>query len=163
VPQGEKGLLIEAVPRRMHIGVPATAEVRIARSKLDGLLQALNVRDPKSAGEALLLRALSVRLQAPKGGFWVESTTPETNWIEGAHGHAEDEFITWTWTVVPRRRGRNRLTLTVIDVSVGLNHARRALRTMGWLAAGLAGAALAHFGPKYWPLVSVVFRKTLGE
>jgi hypothetical protein len=51
----------------------------------------------------------------------------------------------------------------VIDVSVGLNHARRALRTMGWLAAGLAGAALAHFGPKYWPLVSVVFRKTLGE
>jgi neural Wiskott-Aldrich syndrome protein len=182
VPQGEKGLLVEAVPRRMHMGVPAAAEVRIARNKLDGLLQALNVRDPRSAGDALLLRALSVRLRAPKGGFWIEATTPETHWIEGAEGRAEDEFITWTWTVVPRRRGRNRLTLTVsahtagrdgapgtssppdrvIDVSVGPNHMRRMLRAMGWVTAALVGAGMAHFGSKYAPLISAVFRKTFG-
>ena len=83
---------------------------------------------------------------------------------------------------MPRRRGRSRLTLMVsahtagrdgvaattsppdrvIDVRVGANHLRRALRLIGWIAAGLAGAALARFGPEYWPLASAAIRKTLG-
>src|SRR5262249_24521676 len=37
----EKGLLIEAVPRRMRVGTGASAQVRIARDKIDGLLLAL--------------------------------------------------------------------------------------------------------------------------
>jgi len=32
----------------------------------------------------------------------------------------------------------------------------------GWILAGLAGAALARFGPQYWPLVSAVVTRTLG-
>ena len=56
----------------MRIGVPAIAEVRIARDKVDGLLQALNGRDPKPSADAPTARALSVRLQAAKGGFWIE-------------------------------------------------------------------------------------------
>jgi hypothetical protein len=50
----------------------------------------------------------------------------------------------------------------VIDVSVRLNQARRVVRVTGWIVAGLAGAALARFGAQYWPLVSAVFKKTLG-
>ena len=179
---GEKGVLIETVPRRMRIGVPATAEVRIARDKIDGLLQALNGRDPNVSPDTSLTRALSVRLRAAKGGFWIEAATPETQWIESGPGRVEDAFITWRWTVVPRRRGRSRLTLAmsvhtagrdgvaatsspperVIDVSVRLNYLRRAVRSMGWIAAGLVGAALAHFGPDYWPMAAVVIRRTLG-
>ena len=166
----------------MRMGVPATAEVRVARGKVDGLLHALNGRDPNASPDAFLTRALSVRLRAAKGGFWIEPATPETQWVESVPGRAEDDYITWRWTVVPRRRGRSRLTLTVsahtagrdgvaattsppdrvIDVSVRLNHLRRALRLMGWITAGLVGAALARFGPQYWPLVSEAIKKTLG-
>ena len=83
---------------------------------------------------------------------------------------------------MPRRRGRSRLTVMVtvntagrdgvvattsppdrvIDVGVGLNQKWRAARVAGWILAGLAGAALARFGPQYWPLVSAVVTRTLG-
>jgi hypothetical protein len=180
---GEKGLLIEAVPRRMRVGAAAGAEVRIARDKIDGLLLALKNRDGQVSGEAPLVRALSVRLKGAKGGFWIEPTTPETQWIDGQRARAEDDHIVWRWTVVPRRRGRGRLTVMVtvntagrdgvvvttsppdrvIDVRVGLNQVRRVLRVAGWIMAGLAGAVLARFGAQYWPLVSAVFSKTLGS
>jgi neural Wiskott-Aldrich syndrome protein len=179
---GEKGLLIEAVPRRMRVGAAASAEVRMARDKIDGLLLALKNRDGQWSGEAPLVRALSVRLRGTKGGFWIEPTTPETQWFEGQRARAEDDYIVWRWTVVPRRSGRSRLTVMVmvhtagrngvvattsppdrvIDVSVRLNQARRVVRVTGWIVAGLAGAALARFGAQYWPLVSAVFKKTLG-
>jgi hypothetical protein len=179
---GEKGLLIEAVPRRMRSGVPATAEVRIARDKVDGLLLALNGREASPSASASLPRALSVRLLAAEGGFWIEPVTPETQWLESGLGRAEDDYVAWRWSVVPRLRGRRRLTLMVsahtagrdgvagitsppdrvIDVRVSANHLRGALRLVGWIAAGLAGAALAHFGPEYWPQASAAIRKTLG-
>src|SRR5262245_58925408 len=180
---GEKGLLIEAVPRRMRVGAAARAEVRIARDKIDGLLLALKNRDGQVSGEAPLVRALSVRLKGTKGGFWIEPTTPETQWIDGQRARAEDDHIVWRWTVVPRRRGRSRLTVMVavntagrdgvvattsppdrvIDVRVGLNQVRRVLRVAGWITAGLVGAVLAHLGAHYWPLVSAVFSKALGS
>jgi hypothetical protein len=180
--QGEKGLLIEAVPRRMRVGVPTTAEVRIARDKVDGLLAALNGRDPSPSADAFLARALSVRLRATKGGFWIEPATPETQWVGAGPGRVEDDYIAWRWTVVPRRGGRGRLTLMVaahttgrdgiaaessppdrvIDVKIRANHIRRAFWLTGWIAAALAGAALARFGPMYWPLASAVIKKALG-
>jgi hypothetical protein len=179
---GEKGLLIEAVPRRMRVGRAASAEVRIARDKIDGLLLALKNRDGQPSGDPPVARALSVRLRGTKGGFWVEPTTPETQWVDSRPLRAEDDHIAWRWTVVPRRRGRNRLTVMVtvhtagrdgavattsppdrvIDVSVRLNRLRRAARVTGWIVAGLAGAALARFGLQYWPLVSAIFKNVLG-
>ncbi|HSR81438.1 MAG TPA: Clp protease N-terminal domain-containing protein [Hyphomicrobiaceae bacterium] len=180
---GEKGLLIEAVPRRMRVGTAASAEVRIARDKIDGLLLALRNRDGQVPGEAPVVRALSVRLKGTKGGFWIEPTTPETQWVEGQRARADDDHIVWRWMVVPRRRGRSRLTVMVtvntagrdgvvattsppdrvIDVSVGLDPRWRAARVAGWILAGLAGAALARFGPQYWPLVSALVTRTLGS
>jgi hypothetical protein len=179
---GEKGLLIEAVPRRMRVGTAASSEVRIARDKIDGLLLALRNRDGQASGEAPLVRTLSVRLKGTKGGFWIEPTTPETQWVEGQRARVENDHIVWRWTVVPRRRGRSRLTVMVtvntagrdgvvattsppdrvIDVSVGLNQSRRVARVAGWILAAVVGAALAHLGPQYWPLVSALLTKTLG-
>ena len=181
-PSGEKGLLIEAVPRRMRLGAPTIAEVRIARDKVGGLLLALNGRDPQASADPPSAQALSVRLRAAKGGFWIEPATPETQWLDSSPGRAVDDYVAWRWTVIPRLRGRSRLTLMVsvhtagrdgsaattsppervIEVRVGANHLRRALRMTGWIAAGLIGAALARFGPEYWPLASAVLRKTLG-
>jgi hypothetical protein len=178
----EKGLLIEAVPRRMRVGAAASAEVRIARYKIDGLLLALKNRDGHSLGEAAVARALSVRLRGTKGAFWIEPTTAETQWVEALPGRGEDDHVVWRWSVVPRRRGRSRLTVTVtvhtaghdgtvaatsppdrlIDVRVRLNRLRRAMRVAGLIVAALAGAALAHFGALYWPLLLIVFNGAFG-
>jgi hypothetical protein len=166
----------------MRVGVPTTAEVRIARDRVDGLLAALNGRGPSTSADAFLSRALSVRLRSAKGGFWVEATTPEAQWVEARTGHAEDDYIGWRWTVVPRQTGRCRLTLTVsahttgrdgiasqssppdrvIDVKVLPNHIRRMLRLTGWIAVALAGAALARFGSAYGPLGLAILRNSLG-
>jgi hypothetical protein len=166
----------------MRLGVPATAEVRIARDKVDGLLHALNGRDPNPSADTFLTRALSVRLRAARGDFWIEPATPETQWVESGAARGEDAYIAWRWTVVPRLRGRSRLTLTVsahtagrdgvaattsppdrvIEVKVHRNHLRRALRAAGWIAAGLAGAALARLSPEFWPTALAAIRKTLG-
>jgi len=180
---GEKGLLIEAVPRRMRVGVAGSAEVRIARDRIDGLLLALKLRDGQPPGEVPLARALAVRLRGAKGAFWIEPATPETQWVESRPPRAEDDYITWRWTVVPRRRGRSRLTVMVtvhtagrdgtlattsppdrvIDVRVRLNQLRRAARVTGWIVAGLTGAALASLGPQVWPLLLAILAKTLGS
>jgi hypothetical protein len=50
----------------------------------------------------------------------------------------------------------------VIDVKIRANHFRRAFRLMGWVVAALAGAAIARFGPVYWPFVWAVIKQTLG-
>ena len=158
--QSERALLMESIPRRMHAGVPATAEVRVARDKVDALMVALNGRGSQQQGNASLARALSVRLGATEGRFWIEPTLPETHWVDSSPGTAQDEPIIWRWTVVPRRRGRSQLTLMVsahgvsrdgvaaqsvpthraIEVKVRANNLRRAAHLAGWIAALAAGA-----------------------
>ena len=64
-------------------------------------------------------RALSVRLSAPDGGFWIEADSPETQWVETASGLHQDEHVTWRWTVTPQRRGRGRLLLVVAARTIG--------------------------------------------
>ena len=115
----EKGLLVESVPRRMRVGVPVAAEVRIARDRIEGLIATLNGRGAAPPGERPLMRALSVRLRAPGGGFWIEPATPETQWVDSVHGTNHDDYASWRWTVVARRRGRRGLALMVSARTVG--------------------------------------------
>src|SRR5438876_1210443 len=117
--QTEKGLLVESVPRRMRVGVPTTAEVRIARDRIDSLILALNGRGSAPHVEHSLTRALSVRLRAPGSDFWIESATPETQWVERAPSLIHDDYAIWRWSVVARRRGRGRLTLMVSARTIG--------------------------------------------
>jgi len=164
--QAGRGPLLENVPRRMRVGVPATAEVRIARDKIEGLILALNGPAMGSRPGALVTRALSVRLKAPDGGFWIEPTSPETQWVESALSLVHDDYAAWRWTVLPRQRGRGRLLLTVsarsvgpdgvagesappdrmIEVRVRANHARAALRLGGWIAAISIGVVIGWLG-----------------
>jgi neural Wiskott-Aldrich syndrome protein len=180
--QADKGLLMEDVPRRMRVGRPATAEVRIARDRVDGLLAALNGREPGAAVDATAARALSVRLRGAKGGFWIEPATPETQWLEARPDRLDDGHIVWRWTIVPRRTGRSRLTLSVaahtvgregltgavppserpVEVKVSRGFLRRTSRLLGWLIAAAAGYAAASFGPEYWPMLAAAVRSALG-
>jgi neural Wiskott-Aldrich syndrome protein len=177
----ERGPLAENVPRRMRSGVPATAEVRIARDKIDGLILALCNRGMRP--EVYPTRTLAVRLRAPNGGFVIEANAPETQWIDRSASNLSDNFAAWRWTITPQRRGRNRLLLTVsarligqdgllaesapsdrsIDVKIAGNYRQLAQRWGGWLAAMLAGAALAQFGSELWAAVAFLLRQASGS
>jgi hypothetical protein len=177
-PQAERALLAESIPRRMRVGAPAAAEVRVARAKVDSLIAALSARAPHHS-DAALARALAVRLGAPQGGFAIEPTGPEVQWIDSSTLPGQDEFITWHWTVVPQRRGRKRLTLTVsghsigrdggisqsalpermIEVKVGANPLRRVARLAGWIILLSAGVLIG----RYWQELLLRALATFGK
>ena len=58
-----------AIPRRMRVGAPAPAQVRIGRDKVDGLVQLLLAGRAPHRPDAAVTQALTVRLRAPDGGF----------------------------------------------------------------------------------------------
>jgi hypothetical protein len=123
-----------------------------------------------------------VRLRAPDGSFWIEPGAPETQWVESAASLIHDDYATWRWTIVPRRRGRSKLALMVsartvgrdgvaaesappdrvIEVKVGANWRDAALRWAGWLVALLLGAVLGHVLAPLWALARFYIGRTLG-
>jgi hypothetical protein len=180
--QAEKGLLIESVPRRMRVGVPASAEVRIARDRIEGLVATLNGRSAAPIAEQPLMRALSVRLRAPGSDFWIEPAAPETQWVENAANLIHDDYAIWRWTVVARRRGRGKLALMVsartigrdgvaaesappdrvIEIKVGGDRRRTAMRWVGWIVAMLVGVGLGRVSDQIWLMLADTIRKALG-
>jgi hypothetical protein len=174
--------LVEAIPRRMRVGAPAPAQVRIGRDKIDGLMQLLTAGRAQHRPDAVIARTLTVRLRAPDGGFWIEAASPETQWVDTAPGHQQDEPVSWRWTVTPQRRGRRRLQLVVaartvgrdgiaaetappdrvIEVAVRGNHLRRVLRWVALLCVLGIGAALGRFGQGLWEAGPTLIENVLG-
>ena len=60
-----------------------------------------------------MTKAMSVRLRAPDGGFFIETASPETQWIERAMLLSSEDFASWRWHVTPRDKGRRRLQLII--------------------------------------------------
>jgi hypothetical protein len=175
------GPLVETIPRRMRVGAPAPAQVRIGREKIDGLMQLLMAGRAQYRPDAAVAHALTVRLRAPDGGFWIEAASPETQWVGTASGDQQDEPISWRWTVTPQRRGRRRLQLLVaarmigrdgiaaeaappervIDVAVSGSPTRRAARWIAWLVVLAVAAALGRFGQELWEVGPVALLNRL--
>jgi hypothetical protein len=176
--------LVETIPRRMRVGAPAPAQVRVSRDKIDGLIMLLlGQRGGPMRPDAFLMRALTVRLVAPDGGFWIETGSQETQWFEAtASGVQQDDYATWRWTVVPQRRGRHRPLLVVsartvgrdglaaetsppdrvIEVTVKGGAGQRLLRWMRVLALLVAGALIGRFGSEFWAMGATALRRLLG-
>jgi hypothetical protein len=165
-PRIEIGQLVENIPRSMRIAVPALIEVRIARADVQALAEGLQGGGAAYQHEVTVTKAMSVRLRAPDGGFFIETASPETQWIEKAMLLSSDDFASWRWHVTPRDRGRRRLQLIisartvssdglaaetalpdqVITVRVRTNYAKAVRRWVGWGAAAVIGGLLAKFG-----------------
>jgi neural Wiskott-Aldrich syndrome protein len=165
-PRTEIGQLVENIPRSMRIAVPALIEVRIARADVQALAEGLQGGGAAYQHEVTVTKAMSVRLRAPDGGFFIETASPETQWIEKAMLLSSDDFASWRWHVTPRDRGRRRLQLIisartvssdglaaetalpdqVITVRVHTNYLKAASRWLGWGAAAVIGGLLAKFG-----------------
>ena len=167
----------------MRLGAPTPAQVRIGRDKIDGLIMLLlSGRGMAHRPDAFVTRALSVRLHAPNGGFTIEAGSPETQWVETTAGLQQDEFVSWRWTVTPRRRGRGKLLLVVtartvgrdglatetappdraIEVVVTGGRLRGLMRWTGLSVVLLVGMGLGRFGHDLWSLGIAVLKRFLG-
>ncbi|MFA6140459.1 MAG: Clp protease N-terminal domain-containing protein [Hyphomicrobium sp.] len=165
-PRTEIGQLVENIPRTMRIAVPVLIEVRVARADVQALAEGLQGGGAAYQHEVMVTKAMSVRLRAPDGGFYIETASPETQWIEKAMLLSSEDFASWRWHVTPRDKGRRRLQLIisartvsadglaaetalpdqVITVRVRTNYAKAARRWIGWGAAAVVGGLLAKFG-----------------
>ncbi len=161
----------------MRVGIPELVEVRLANEEVAQLVEGLQGRGAVERHDVFVTRAMSVRLRAPQGGFTIESSSPETQWIENELGLYSDDFASWRWSVVPRRRGRSRLQLVisartiapdgmtaetalpdqVIDVNVRINYAETARKWGGWAIAAVLGGVLGAWGGDAYQAIVRIF------
>lgn len=166
-PALERGQMAENIPRTMQVGVPKTAEVRIAKADVKALAEGLQGAGTVWQHDVMISKAMSVRLRAPEGGFFIETASPETQWIEShLGGPFADDTASWRWTITPKQRGTRRLLLVVsvrtvgsdglaaetalpdqvFEVKVRTNYGLAAQKWAGWTVAAVAGGLLARFG-----------------
>lgn len=171
------GQLVENIPRKMRIGVSMVVEARVARAEVKAIAEGLQGGGAVYRHEVAVTKAMSVRLRSPDGGFFIETSSPETQWIENVLGLMADDFASWRWTITPRERGKQRLQLLIsartvgadgltaetalpdqmIEVRVSVNYAKTAARWAGWMTAAVAGGVLARFGEGLFePLIALV-------
>jgi hypothetical protein len=176
------GQLIENIPRRMRNGVAELVEVRIARAEIQNLATGMQGAGEAHHHDLVATKAMSVRLRAPDGGFFVETASPETQWIENHLGVLSDDYASWRWTVTPNRAGRARLQLIVsartigsdglvaetalpdqvFEVRVSTNYGRLAKHWFGWVAAAILGGLLAKFGEDAFAIAQMIIRSNMG-
>lgn len=170
------GQLGEFLPRRMMAGVTELIEVHIPRAEIIAFAENLQGSGVAYRHDKIVSKAMSVRLRAPDGGFWIESASPETQWIENSLGLLSDDYASWRWAVTPRQRGKARLQLIIsartvgsdgvaaetalpdqfVEVKIRTNYQRLAMQWAGWLAAALVGGILATFGGGLLEIVGAV-------
>lgn len=162
----EAGQLVENIPRTMKVDVPALAEISIARTDVKNLAESLSGPAPTHRHKLMITKAMSVRLRAPDGGFFIETASPETQWIDNNLGIEADDYAIWRWKVTPKTRGRKRLQVIVsartvgtdglaaetalpdqvIEVRVKTNFAKSAKHLAGWTTAAVIGGLFSRFG-----------------
>lgn len=158
--------MVENIPRVMRVGIATLVEVRIARADVKALADGLQGGGAVWRHELTVTKAMSVRLRAPDAGFFIETSSPETQWIENTLGLITDDYASWRWSVTPKERGTRRLQLIisartvgtdgltaetalpdqVVSVKVRVNYASTARKLGGWALAAIVGGVFAQFG-----------------
>ncbi len=175
----ETGQLAENIPRAMRVGKTVRAEVRIAKASIKALTDNLDGGGQVWQHSVAVTRAMSVRLRAPDGGFFIESASPETQWIEGNLGYSSDDFASWRFLITPQYRGWSDLQIIVsartvgtdgvaaetalpdqiVEVKVRANIGRALARVVGWTIAAVIGGALATFGETGMTIGTALLKK----
>jgi neural Wiskott-Aldrich syndrome protein len=180
-PNVDAGQLAENIPRSMRVGKTSRAEIRIAKSSVKALTEGLEGGGQVWQHAVTITKAMSVRIRAPEGGFFIESASPETQWIESNLGYASDDFASWRFLITPQSRGWSSLQIIVsartigadgvaaetalpdqlVEVKVRTNIARTLTRFLSWTVAAIVGGALATFGESGMGTVSALMQKFL--
>ena len=180
--KAEMGELAENVPRAMRVGISERIEIRIARGRVRALTEGMEGGGLAWRHDVTVTKAMSVRLRAPEGGFFIETASPETQWIDSQFQDVGDDYASWRFLVTPNRRGLARLQIIVsartvgadglaaetafpdqvIDVKVKSNLKRAALRWGGWIAAAVLGGLLSKVGEGTFEAGAAMVKKIIG-
>jgi hypothetical protein len=114
--------ILEQVPRKARIAVPETVEFLLSKEEAGFVFGWLSRRgQPQQAADAAC-RAITIRLSAPDGGFFIEGLTPETQWLLDRPAFlGEETFGTWAWTVIPSDSGSYILNVSMSARGVDAN------------------------------------------
>ena len=158
------GQVAHDIPDRMMVAIKVPVTARLVEGAPDDLTDGMS---GATVQEVLVTKAMSARLVAPDGGFLIEGSSPETQWIYGAPEPAlQTDHAHWNWQVTPTERGKRRLQLVltartvdargmaaetalpeqVVEVRVQTNVRRNAFQIGMWAVATLLGGAVARFG-----------------
>lgn len=177
----ETGQLSENIPRAMRVGKTEAVEVRIGKATAKAITQGLEGGGVAWRHDVTVTQAMSVRLRAPEGGFFIETASPETQWIENNLGLGSDDFASWRFHITPQDRGWSRIQIIVsartigndgmaaetalpdqlVDVKVRTNYKRTFARWTGWTLAAIVGGFLAKFGEGAWAALAPLVEKFL--
>lgn len=179
--KAELGQLTETIPRTMRVGVTERVEIRIGRAHIKNMADGMEGGGLAWQHDVTVTKAMSVRVRAPEGGFFIETVSPETQWIDRQFDDGPD-YASWRFLITPQQRGWATLRIhisartvgsegvaaetafpdQVIEVKVRTNYGRAAKRTLGWVAAAIAGGVLARFGEGAFDAGSGLISKLLG-
>lgn len=179
--KAELGQLTENIPRSMRVGVTERVEIRIGRAHIKNMADGMEGGGLAWQHDVTVTKAMSVRVRAPEGGFFIETASPETQWIDRLFDDGPD-YASWRFLITPQQRGWATLRIhisartvgsegvaaetafpdQVIEVKVRTNYGRAAKRTLGWIAAAVAGGVLARFGEGAFDAGSGLISKLLG-
>jgi hypothetical protein len=175
----ETGQLAENIPRSMRVGKTVRVEIRIAKASVKSLTDGIDGGGQTWQHTVAITKAMSVRLRAPEGGFFIESASPETQWIESNLGFGSDDFASWRFLITPQSRGWSDLQIIVsartigadgsaaetalpdqiVEVKVRANIGRTIARLFGWTVAAVIGGALATFGESGMTIATALMKK----
>ena len=164
--KAEAGQLAENIPRAMRVGKTERVEVRIAKASIKSLAENLDGDGAVWQHQITVTKAMAVRMRAPDGGFFIETASPETQWIENNLGYGAEDFASWRFLITPQSRGWSQLQIVVsartigadgvaaetalpdqvIEVKVRRNLKRTFARLFSWTVAAIVGGALSTFG-----------------
>ncbi|MGA8769983.1 MAG: Clp protease N-terminal domain-containing protein [Rhodomicrobium sp.] len=162
--------ILENIPRKARAGVPQQARISISREEAGLIFGQLSRQPQQAAGTEAACRAVTVRLTAPEGAFFIEALTHETQWL--SNRPAGEASGNWAWTAVPAAPGSHGLKVSIsardLDASgpgamIALPDQTIKVRVGGnfWLALGrfaravflmLAGSGLTITGYYAWKI-----------
>ncbi|MGO9986018.1 MAG: Clp protease N-terminal domain-containing protein, partial [Rhodomicrobium sp.] len=123
---GPMAKILANVPRKARIGVAETVQIVLSKEDAGQLFARAPRRgQPQLGAEAPpACRAVTVRLSAPEGGFFIEASSPETQWIFDRPSFlSEEPFGTWTWTAIPNESGHSILSVSIFARDIDGNGA----------------------------------------
>jgi TIR domain len=165
--QVKAGKLVENVPRIMRAGVGVEVEVRLSREETEALMAGL--KGEVHRHNIMTTPAMTVTLQAPDGGFTIQSLSRETQWIDGSYSTqlgllSQADYGCWKWIVTPLSSGKRRLNIVaaaktssggvqaetplpeqIVEVKVRVNYVRAIGGLVKWAAAAAAGGLVAEY------------------
>ena len=104
--------ILENIPRKARVGVPQKTQISLSREEAGLIFGRLSRRPPQQAAATeAACRAITVRLSALHGAFFIEALTPETQWL--LDRPADETSGNWAWTAVPNVSGSHGLKVSI--------------------------------------------------